>query len=146
MYVLIQYHIYIYIYISCTRYTPWRHIGERMCSSYSYLTSALDGISGQRQAPAALYPFRYPVDKRLGGPQSRSGRRGWKKNPFTLPGIEPRSSSPTLYCLSYRGSIYIYILCVCVRARVCVCVCERETIPKTYQRLGPPIPLECTGE
>jgi hypothetical protein len=25
-------------------------------SSYSFLTSALDGLSGQRHAPAALYP------------------------------------------------------------------------------------------
>jgi hypothetical protein len=31
------------------------------------------GVSGQRHAPAALYRFRYPLDKRLGGPQSRSG-------------------------------------------------------------------------
>jgi hypothetical protein len=50
--------------------------GERSYSSYSYLTSALDGVSGQRHVPAALYPFRHPLDKRLGGPQSRSGRRG----------------------------------------------------------------------
>jgi hypothetical protein len=49
--------------------------GERRYSSYSYLTSALDGVSGQRHAPAALYPLGknpwYPLDKRLGGPQSR---------------------------------------------------------------------------
>jgi hypothetical protein len=54
--------------------------GERRYSSYSYLTSALDGVSGQRHAPAALYPRGkdplYPLDRRLGGPQSRSGRRG----------------------------------------------------------------------
>jgi hypothetical protein len=31
------------------------------------------GVSGQRHAPAALYPLRYPLDKRLGGPQSLSG-------------------------------------------------------------------------
>jgi hypothetical protein len=30
--------------------------GERRYSSYSFLTSALDGVSGQRHAPAALYP------------------------------------------------------------------------------------------
>jgi hypothetical protein len=51
--------------------------GERRYSSYSYLTSALDGVSGQRHAPAALYPRgknpRYPLDRRLGGPQSRKG-------------------------------------------------------------------------
>jgi hypothetical protein len=38
------------------------------------------GVSGQRHAPAALYPGgkdpRYPLDRRLGGPQSRSGCRG----------------------------------------------------------------------
>jgi hypothetical protein len=71
------------------------------------------GVSGQRHAPAALHPRekdpRYPLDRRLGGPQSRSGRRGLKKNPLPLSGIEPRSPdrparSQTLYCLSYRGS------------------------------------------
>jgi hypothetical protein len=37
------------------------------------------GVSGQHHAPAALYPRgkdpRYPLDRMLGGPQSRSGRR-----------------------------------------------------------------------
>jgi hypothetical protein len=46
-----------------------------MCSSYSFTTSALDGVSGQRHAPAALYPL-YPLYRRLSGPQSRSGHRG----------------------------------------------------------------------
>jgi hypothetical protein len=35
-------------------YTPRRRLGERRYSSYSFLTSALDGVSGQRHAPAAL--------------------------------------------------------------------------------------------
>jgi hypothetical protein len=30
--------------------------GERMYSFHSFTTSALDGLSGQRQAPAVLYP------------------------------------------------------------------------------------------
>jgi hypothetical protein len=38
------------------------------------------GASGQHHAPAALYPRgkdpRYPLERRLGGPQSRSGHRG----------------------------------------------------------------------
>jgi hypothetical protein len=42
--------------------------------------------------PGCAYPRgkdpRYPSDRRLGGPQSRSGHRGTRKNP--LPGIEPR--------------------------------------------------------
>ena len=34
------------------------------------------GVGGQRQAPAALPPgnTRYPLYRRLGGPQGRSGR------------------------------------------------------------------------
>jgi hypothetical protein len=47
-------------------------------------------VSGQHHAPAALYPRgkdpRYPLCRRLGGPQSRSGHRGYRKNPLPLPG------------------------------------------------------------
>jgi hypothetical protein len=42
------------------------------------------GVSGQRHAPAELYHRgkdpRYPLDRRLGWPQSRSGRREKNKN------------------------------------------------------------------
>jgi hypothetical protein len=38
------------------------------------------GVSGQRHASAALYPWRkyhqYPLDRRLGGPQGQSRHRG----------------------------------------------------------------------
>jgi hypothetical protein len=61
----------------------YRHAGAKVeirYSSYSFLTSTLDGVNGQRHAPAALYPRgknpRYPLDRRLGGPQSWSGHRG----------------------------------------------------------------------
>jgi hypothetical protein len=50
----------------------------------------MDG-SGQLHAPAALTPGkspRYPLDRRLGGPRSRSGRYGEEKN-LALPGNEP---------------------------------------------------------
>jgi len=50
-----------------------------MYSSYSVTTSALDRVSGQLHASAAFYPRgkdpRYPLYRRLGGPQSRSGNR-----------------------------------------------------------------------
>jgi hypothetical protein len=64
------------------------------------------GLSGQRHAPAALYPFRYPLVKRLGGPQSRSGRRAGRKILCHCRGSNPGSPDrcQTLYCLSYRGS------------------------------------------
>jgi hypothetical protein len=32
-------------------------LGERRYSAYSFLASALDGVSGQRHAPAVLYPW-----------------------------------------------------------------------------------------
>jgi hypothetical protein len=51
---------------------------------------------------------RYPLDRRLGGPQSHSGRGGEEKNSHPPPGIEPYNPdrparSPTLYRLSYHG-------------------------------------------
>jgi hypothetical protein len=64
-----------------SKIVPLRHTGDKRkrCSSYSFLTSALDGVSDQRHALAALYPRGkdplYPLDRRLGGPQSWSGHR-----------------------------------------------------------------------
>ena len=50
--------------------------GEQMYSFTLPSTSALDEVGGQRYAPAALPPgkTRYPLYRRLGGPQGRSGR------------------------------------------------------------------------
>jgi hypothetical protein len=42
--------------IKQSRYTPWRRLGERRYSSYSFTTSALDGVSGQRRAPPRFTP------------------------------------------------------------------------------------------
>jgi hypothetical protein len=61
-----------------------------------------------------LYPRgkrpRYPLDRRLGGLQSRSGHYG-EENILTLPGLEHRSlgrpaRSQALYRLRYPGSTY----------------------------------------
>jgi hypothetical protein len=86
------------IYYKAKSYSATRHGGawvERRYSSYSFSTFALDGMSGQRHAPAALYSRgkdpRYPLYRRLSGPQSRSGHRGCRKNLLSLLGIEPRS-------------------------------------------------------
>jgi hypothetical protein len=60
--------------------------------------------------PRPFYPLgnspRYPLDRRLGGPHSWSGRRGEEKI-LTLPGLELRplcrpARSPSLYRLRYR--------------------------------------------
>jgi hypothetical protein len=82
-------------------------------SSCSFTTSALDGGEWLASRPGRALPQgmdrRYPLERKLVGPQSRSGHRGQRKNPLPLPGIEPRSPgrlarSRTLYCLSYPGS------------------------------------------
>jgi hypothetical protein len=55
----------------------------------------LMGVSGQRHDPAALCPrgkdLQYPLYRRLGRTQSRSGHRGCRKNSFASTGIEHRS-------------------------------------------------------
>jgi hypothetical protein len=48
-------------------------------------------VSGQFHAPAVLTPGKsqwYPLHKRLGGLQSRSGHGGEEKNSKPLPGLE----------------------------------------------------------
>ena len=93
------------------------------------------GVGGQRHAPAALPPgkTRYPLYRRLSGPQGRS-RQVWKSTPPT--GI--RSPDPTaLTRLIVRVTAFIIagaeegntkcsslkVVCVCVC--VCVCACVR---------------------
>jgi hypothetical protein len=68
------------------------------------------GVSGQRHAPAALLPPGkgppVPIVLETGwAPEPVWTQRLEEKNPFPLPGIEPRSPgrparSQTLYCLS----------------------------------------------
>jgi hypothetical protein len=50
--------------------------GEQSNNSNLSLASALDGVGDQHHAPAALPPekTRYPLYRRLGGTQGRSGR------------------------------------------------------------------------
>jgi hypothetical protein len=73
-----------------------------MYSSTLTLTSALNGVGGQRHARANLSPgnTRYSLYGRLGGPQVRFGRV-WKYRPHrhSIPG----PSSESLYRLNYRG-------------------------------------------
>jgi hypothetical protein len=49
--------------------------------------------------PRPLYP-RYPLDRRLDGPQNWSGRRE-KEKIFAMPGIEPGPSSLSLYRIPF---------------------------------------------
>jgi len=64
-----------------------------MYSSTLSLTSVLDEVGGQCQAPAALPPVktRYPLYRRLGTPQGRSGQVRKFSPP---PGFNPRTVQP----------------------------------------------------
>jgi hypothetical protein len=80
--------------------------GEKRYSSTLSLTSTLDGVDGQHHAPGPFTPrkTRYPLCRRLDGPQSQSGLEQ-KISPTT--GIQspdrPARSEPQ-YQLSYPGS------------------------------------------
>ena len=78
-----------------------------MYSSTLSLTSALDGVGGQRHAPAALPPgkARYPLHRRLGGPQGWSGRVQKISPPTEIRSTDRPARSESLYRLSYRGPI-----------------------------------------
>jgi hypothetical protein len=63
--------------------------------------------SGQLRAPATLPPGKEPwylLDRRLGGPQSRSGRSGEEKNSQPLPGLEP----PIIRPIAQRYTTELY--------------------------------------
>jgi hypothetical protein len=76
--------------------TPMEAQGdEMMCSSYSFTTSALDGVSVQRHAPAALYSRgKDLITHWTGGwvgPRAGLDTEARGDIPLPLPGIEPRS-------------------------------------------------------
>jgi hypothetical protein len=69
-----------YLYWIKVHYTPWRRLGERRYSSYSFLTSALHGGEWSASRPGRALStgkdHQYPLEMRLGRRQSRSGHRG----------------------------------------------------------------------
>jgi hypothetical protein len=71
--------------------TPWKCILD-LCTRSRWV------ISFTRRS---LYP-RYPFDRRLGGPQSRSGRCGKQNNHFPL----WRSSVSALYCANIEVGVH----------------------------------------
>jgi hypothetical protein len=76
--------------------TRWRRV----------VSFTLRPLYPQRKSP------RYPLGRRLGGSQSRSGRGGEEKNSQPPPGIEPQdpgrpARSSALYRLSYHGSYFV---------------------------------------
>ena len=67
--------------------------GEQRYSFTFFLTSALDKVGSQRHAPVSLpqRKTRYPLYKRLGGPQGRSGRM---RKILPPPWFDPRTVQP----------------------------------------------------
>jgi hypothetical protein len=68
-------------------------LGEWRYRSTRSLTSALDGGEWSASRPDRFTPQGkrpwYPLDRRLGGPQSCSGRGREEKNSQPPPGVEP---------------------------------------------------------
>jgi hypothetical protein len=52
---------------------------------------------------------RYPLDRRMGGPQSRSGRGGEKKNSHQCPCQEMNPVRPTLSLVSVLNEIFVWM-------------------------------------
>ena len=71
--------------------------GEQRYSFTFFLTSALDKVGSQRHAPVSLpqRKTRYPLYKRLGGPQDRSG---WLRKTSLTQGFDPRTVQPVASC------------------------------------------------
>jgi len=85
--------------------------GEWIYTSTLSLTSALDGVGGQRHAPAALPPgkTRYQLYRRLGGPQGRSGLVRKISPPAGIRSPDRPASSESLYRLRYRGPFWVRV-------------------------------------
>jgi hypothetical protein len=65
---------------------------------HAFLTSALDGGEWSASRPGRFIPSErapwYQLDRRLGGPQSPSGRGGGEKNAQPLPELKPPIIQP----------------------------------------------------
>jgi hypothetical protein len=79
-----------------------------MYSSTLPSTSALDGVGGQCHTPAALplVKIRYPLYRRMGGPQGRSGQVQKISPP---PGFDPQTVQPI--ASRYTDKFYKLFFC-----------------------------------
>jgi hypothetical protein len=71
-----------------SRFTPWRRLGERMYSSYSFTTTALDGGEWSASRPGcALPPGKGP-------PVPTVQEAGWAPEPVWTQKLEEKSFVP----------------------------------------------------
>jgi hypothetical protein len=60
--------------------------------------------------PQGKSPWQQPLDRRLGGPQSRSGRGGEEKNSQPLPGLKPLIIQPAAQrCTTELSRLVIHV-------------------------------------
>jgi len=74
-------------------YRPYAYRGSRGISLFSFLTTPLEGVRGQRHAPAALYPGKDPVTT-VQEAGWASGRSGQMRKISPPPGFDPRTVQP----------------------------------------------------
>jgi hypothetical protein len=89
---------------------------------HAFLTLALVGGEWSASHPGRFIPWkepRYTLDRRLGGPQSRSGRGGKEKNSQVLQGLEPDHAARSLVAIPTELSRLISIVKLKVKPSVC---------------------------
>jgi hypothetical protein len=93
-------------------------LGRRDRRSADEMQDDLEVVEVLRETPWALVPvkginshLRYPLDRRLGGPQNRSRRGGEEKNSQPPPGIEfaSRNKPYNLHSLYLNSFSYIHL-------------------------------------
>jgi hypothetical protein len=95
--------------------------------------------------PRPLYPQGkipwYPVDRRLGGPQNRSGRGGEEKNCQTLPGLEPPIIQPVAqrYTTELYWLLVMFIMYVKITALVSSMGALRPLACSAWNHLDTPV-------
>jgi hypothetical protein len=107
---------------------PWKHIREAEELLQSFLTLVLDGGKWLTSCSSSFTPGKetqYPLNRRLGGPQSWPGqflKREKKKTSYHKLGFEPRRA---LHVLWHYQHWWIYIYCHVVRVTIFFFPCWR---------------------
>jgi hypothetical protein len=76
---------------------------------------------------------RYPLDRRLGGPQSRSGRGGEVKNSHPLPGLEPPIIQPVAQRYTTELTLLQNVHNVVTGPTICIPECEETAYHSEYR-------------
>ena len=95
------------------------------------------GVGGQHHAPTNLLPgkTRYPLYRRLGRPQGRSGRVRKISPPPSFDPPDRPARSESLYRLCYPGPYYFYMALRIPRSRIFAVLFSLSRQISTYQYL-----------